>query len=69
MSADPHYWVGYLATAIAQAIGHKDMESLRGSLDDFMRSATATAPLCAVIREEMADGRRNFAAAARRRNR
>jgi len=53
MSADPHYWVGYLSHAIACAIKRKDTEPLRPALDDFLRSAAASAPLCEKLREEM----------------
>lgn len=68
MSADPHYWVGYLAHQIACAIKRKDTEPLRGALDDFMRSKTATPALCATIREEMRNGQNRRAAGTGRRH-
>lgn len=52
-TADPHYWLGYLSTAIGVAIMRKETKSLSPVLSEFLRSRAATPALRERVKEEM----------------
>lgn len=57
MTAAAHYWLGYLAAAIARTLREQDVKPLKHDLAAFLRSEAATVELRQRLREEMRHAR------------